>query len=140
MPTPVVIPVLNENDETVKLVEWLKADGEQVRQGQYVLVVETSKAALEVEAPVAGILRTIVGAGTHVRMPATVGWILATVAEAVPASIADATSGGEEHSLRLTKKAEELLAEHGVSRDELPADWTGVVRLQQVEEFLKSRG
>ena len=50
MPTPIVVPKLNENDDEVIVVEL--ADG-YVHLGQALFAVETSKAVQEVEAEAA---------------------------------------------------------------------------------------
>jgi pyruvate dehydrogenase E2 component (dihydrolipoamide acetyltransferase) len=44
------------------IVEWRKAAGEPVRAGEILLVVETDKAEVEVEAPASGTLLEIIGA------------------------------------------------------------------------------
>jgi pyruvate/2-oxoglutarate dehydrogenase complex dihydrolipoamide acyltransferase (E2) component len=60
------IPHEHVNDESVMLVKWLAADGSQVKAGQSLVVIETSKATTEVEAPRAGYLRHGAAEGTEV--------------------------------------------------------------------------
>lgn len=43
------------------IVEWRKAAGDPVRAGEILLVVETDKAEVEVEAPASGTLVAIIG-------------------------------------------------------------------------------
>ena len=45
--------------ESATVVEWLSAPGEAVEAGAPLVVVETSKAAAEIEAPVGGTLAEI---------------------------------------------------------------------------------
>ena len=56
MPIEVILPALGMAQETGKVVQWLKADGEQVTKGQPIVEVETDKATVELEAPADGIL------------------------------------------------------------------------------------
>jgi len=52
-----------------KVVEWLKKEGEAVRKGEPILVVEGEKTTFEVEAPESGVLtRILVSPGTDVQV------------------------------------------------------------------------
>lgn len=57
MPYEIVMPRLGWNMEEGTLVEWLKRDGETVRQGEMVCTIEGDKAAADVESFEAGILK-----------------------------------------------------------------------------------
>lgn len=66
----VVIPRLGSSDESgeVKILRWLKQEGDRVRLGEPLLEVETDKVNVEIEAPSAGLLVEIrVGAGRAAR-------------------------------------------------------------------------
>ena len=56
MATDVILPALGMAQETGKVVQWLKAEGEQVTKGQPIVEVETDKATVELEAPADGVL------------------------------------------------------------------------------------
>jgi pyruvate dehydrogenase E2 component (dihydrolipoamide acetyltransferase) len=56
MPIPVIMPKLEMAQESARVVEWLKADGERVEKGEALLTVETDKVTVEVESPGSGIL------------------------------------------------------------------------------------
>jgi pyruvate/2-oxoglutarate dehydrogenase complex dihydrolipoamide acyltransferase (E2) component len=45
--------------EAMSVVEWLKAAGDRVTKGEPLVVLETEKANVEIEAPVSGRLATI---------------------------------------------------------------------------------
>ncbi|WP_414663740.1 2-oxo acid dehydrogenase subunit E2 [Horticoccus sp. 23ND18S-11] len=70
MTQPVRIPHEQVNDQSVLLVEWLVADGNEVKVGQPVAVIETSKSTAEVEAPAAGFLRHGATAGKELPVGA----------------------------------------------------------------------
>ena len=59
MATEVIMPKVDMDQETGTVVEWIKKDGEDVKQGEAILVIETAKVAIEVEAPATGILQGI---------------------------------------------------------------------------------
>ena len=51
MAVEVTMPKLGLTMETGKIIEWKNAEGEKVKQGEILLVVETEKITYEVEAP-----------------------------------------------------------------------------------------
>lgn len=57
MPYEIIMPRLGWNMEEGTLVEWLKQDGETVRQGEMVCTIEGDKAAAEVESFETGTLK-----------------------------------------------------------------------------------
>jgi pyruvate dehydrogenase E2 component (dihydrolipoamide acetyltransferase) len=59
MATKVILPKVDMDQEAGTIVEWLKSEGDQVQQGELILVIETDKVAIDVEAPASGILQGI---------------------------------------------------------------------------------
>jgi pyruvate/2-oxoglutarate dehydrogenase complex dihydrolipoamide acyltransferase (E2) component len=88
--TPVFIPQENVNDESVTLVAWYVANGEQVQEGQELAEVEGSKAVFGILAPVAGIVQYTCEVGQEIA----VGEILCTINSAAPVTIASAGAAG----------------------------------------------
>jgi pyruvate dehydrogenase E2 component (dihydrolipoamide acetyltransferase) len=71
-----LMPALGADMDEGTLLEWLVKPGDQVRKGDVIAVVDTDKAAIEVESFASGIVeRLIVGPGE--RVP--VGTVLATI-------------------------------------------------------------
>jgi acetyltransferase-like isoleucine patch superfamily enzyme len=131
MPTPIVVPKLNENDDEVVVVEL--ADG-YVQAGHALFSVETSKAVQEVEAEASGFVLWSVRVGDRVDVFAELGWLFATEEEreawspdrrAVPEPAA-----GERIA---TEPARRLAAELGVSPDDVPG--SGIVRESDVRKL-----
>jgi len=56
MTTAVILPKSGMGITEGTVVQWLKAEGDTVTQGDIVAEVETAKAVLEIEAPVSGVL------------------------------------------------------------------------------------
>jgi len=61
MKKDVIIPRLGSSDESdeVRILRWLKTEGEQVRKGDALLEVETDKVNVEIEAPDEDVLNVI---------------------------------------------------------------------------------
>lgn len=79
MSTPVRLPNLGAEAAEARVVAWLKAVGDVVAAGEPIAEIETEKATVELEAPVAGTLTEIlVPAGAD----AAVGATLAIIADA----------------------------------------------------------
>jgi len=72
----VIVPRLDPAMKTGKIVEWLRKEGDQVRKGEALLVVEGEKTTFEVEAPGEGVLRRILSQpGDNVQVPAVVAFV-----------------------------------------------------------------
>src|SRR5216684_3996420 len=78
MATDVILPALGMSQETGKIVQWLKAEGEQVAKGEPLVEIETDKATVEIEAPADGVLaRVSAAAGDDVPVGQVIAAILA---------------------------------------------------------------
>jgi len=75
MDAEVRIPVIGESISEGLLSEWLKADGDLVREGDELLVLETDKVTINVQAELGGRLRILTPAGQTV----TVGQLVASI-------------------------------------------------------------
>lgn len=77
MPKNVILPALGMAQDTGKILEWLKAEGEQVSEGEPIVVIETDKASVELEAPASGVLARTTAAGSEVPVAEVIAVILA---------------------------------------------------------------
>jgi pyruvate dehydrogenase E2 component (dihydrolipoamide acetyltransferase) len=119
--TKVIMPALGMAQETGKLVEWLKAEGDAVEKGEPLMQIETDKVTVEIEAPASGILANISATpGTDVAVGHTIAQILAP-GESVtslkptdqPAQVAQQQSGnGKKEVLQVSPVAARMAAEH----------------------------
>jgi 2-oxoglutarate dehydrogenase E2 component (dihydrolipoamide succinyltransferase) len=98
MATDVKIPTLGESISEATIAEWLKKPGDAVKQDEAIASLETDKVAVELNAPVAGVLLAIgVEAGATVKVGAVVAQIdetakAAAVAAPAPAPAAKAAA------------------------------------------------
>ncbi len=85
----IVVPQAGESVTEATLASWLKQAGEAVAEGETVAELETDKAALELPAPVSGVLREVlVAAGATVHP----GDVIGRIAKGAQASQAAAPS------------------------------------------------
>ena len=77
MEVEVFMPRLGDEMVEGAIVEWLKKEGDRVEKGDALLLVETGKATLEVEAEVAGVVKKILVAEKTEHIP--IGQVIATI-------------------------------------------------------------
>ncbi|MEV4243025.1 2-oxo acid dehydrogenase subunit E2 [Streptosporangium canum] len=148
------VPKLNNNDTEYLVVEWLVEDGKPVQAGDPVAVLETSKAADELEAAESGHLHHVAGLNTWIAP----GAVLARITpEAVPASAgAPVTSGAVPASASaaspdtpaapatgapvITDPARALMDALGVTVAQVTALGLPIVRRGDVERLAGSAG
>ena len=58
--TDIIIPNLGNEISEAEITEWLVGAGEEVEEGDVVLLISTTKTALEIEAPVSGKISQII--------------------------------------------------------------------------------
>jgi len=96
MATKVLMEALSPTMEEGRLVEWKKAEGDEVKAGDVLAEVETDKAVMELVARAGGtLLKQVVAAGATVPVTSVVGWIGAP-GEAVEGGAGNQTVGRSE--------------------------------------------
>ena len=76
MTTPIPVPQLGNEITEAEVTEWVAAEGDTVKSGDLIVVITTTKMAMEIEAPVDGVLKTISAAeGEIVEIGMTLGEI-----------------------------------------------------------------
>jgi acetyltransferase-like isoleucine patch superfamily enzyme len=136
----IVLTREDANTEFALLAEWLVADRTEVEQGQAVVVVETTKATVEVEAPGAGTIVQLYAEGVEVELGKTIARIaetpdeLAALDQEPAAEEAPKPPPGEQ---KATKKAIALAERHGVDISEI--DKRGFITEKDVEELVARR-
>jgi pyruvate dehydrogenase E2 component (dihydrolipoamide acetyltransferase) len=137
--TDVVMPRLDPGMQSGKIVEWLKKEGEIVRKGEPILVVEGEKTTFEVEAPESGPLTKIIAeVGTEVQVAqavAIIGSPGATTSAAVstqpteierpPSTATSAAHGMPSDRVVASPAARRLAQEYGVDLTSLKGTGPG---------------
>src|SRR5258707_14313779 len=89
MAIEVKIPAVGESIPSGLLSSWLKKDGELVKDGEPILMLETDKISTEIPAPGSGAIRIQVEAGQEVKN----GQVVATIDQTARAGSSPATQG-----------------------------------------------
>lgn len=139
---PVSIPWTDVNSESAIVVAWHVPDRTQVRSGTPLLDVETSKAALEIEAGSDGILLQLVAAGESVGLDEPVAFLFDSESAldafaAQRAAEKDADGDAPADDIRATAKARARASELGVDLRTIPA--SGLITVRHVEEAAGTR-
>jgi len=118
MATDVILPALGMAQETGKIVQWLKAEGEQVAKGEPLAEIETDKATVEIEAPADGVLAHVSAtAGDDVPVGQVIASILAPE-EVSPGDVAatppPAVEAAHQPAVAASPLASRIAAEHNL--------------------------
>ncbi|HYS36726.1 MAG TPA: 2-oxo acid dehydrogenase subunit E2 [Pseudonocardiaceae bacterium] len=132
----ITVPKLNNNDDTYVVVEWLFEDGQRVRDGDTVAVVETSKAAEDLLCDTGGILHRFASVSDSCKPGDVIGRLFATederrrhLAEHAPTTVAPAP-------LAITDSARALMQQHGITEDRLRGLGKTVIKRADVEPLV----
>jgi len=92
MPIEVILPALGMSQDTGKIVQWLKSEGEHVVKGEPLVEIETDKATVEIEVPADGVLaRVSAAAGDDVPVGQVIAQILSSAEASLEAVVANAS-------------------------------------------------
>jgi acetyltransferase-like isoleucine patch superfamily enzyme len=135
----IVLTREDANTEFALLAEWLVEDRAEVEKGQPVVVVETTKATVEVEAPGAGTIVQLYEDGVEVELGKTIARIAESAAEletlereaAEDEKPAPKPAEGER---KATRKASALAERHGVDLSRI--DKRGFITEKDVEALI----
>jgi sugar O-acyltransferase (sialic acid O-acetyltransferase NeuD family) len=122
--TPIILPQFDVNSSDAALVEWLAGDGDAVRAGQVLCVVETTKSVHELHAEGDGVLVRIAAKGGTVQFHQIVGYLAADAAEA--ARLREQPAAPEapapDTGVKATKRAAEIARQHGIALTDMRKD------------------
>lgn len=78
MPKEIILPVLTSDFESGTIESWIKNEGDPIEKGEVLLLIETDKAVVEVEAEESGVLgKILVPGGTEeVKVNSVIGLLL----------------------------------------------------------------
>ena len=133
----VLIPVLNANDEEYVLTERLVPDGAQVRAGDTIAVIETSKAASDLVCDEPGVLHWLAEVMSNCRPGQPVARI-AALGSAVPERCEPGHANAQGQSgITITKAARDLMRQHGISAAQVAESGKKLVRVAEVEAIIR---
>jgi pyruvate dehydrogenase E2 component (dihydrolipoamide acetyltransferase) len=108
MPIEMIMPKVDMDQETGTVVEWRKQNGEQVTEGEIILVIETDKVAIDVESPGTGRLDGISAkVGDELPIGTVIAYILSE-GESLPESAPQAAPPVQTQVAEVSKPAAEV--------------------------------
>lgn len=132
-----IMPKMGLTMEAGLIRQWLKREGEPVHKGELLVALETDKAALEVEAPVSGVVRRLlVPEGSEVPVGTPIA-LIEQPGEAVPP--APGSTAPAPLWVRASPMVRRLAREHGLDLTGLTGSGPGGrIILRDVEPLLKA--
>ena len=125
----VLVPLINANEDEVEVLDFYFSEGEKIKKGDVLAVVESTKAAMEIEAPRSGFVRQIlVRVGQRVRVETPMCAITETIDEKVELQHAASDT------IKATKKAREFAQKHGVDLNTFNIE--GIIKVRDIEAAL----
>jgi pyruvate dehydrogenase E2 component (dihydrolipoamide acetyltransferase) len=128
------LPSLGADMDEGKLVQWKVKPGDAVKRGQVIAVVDTSKAAVDVEIWMDGVVSELI---TQPGETIPVGTVMARLDGAVPAAPAPARPAASPVSerLRVSPAARKVALEKGVELEKLAGTGPqGAITVEDVEK------
>ena len=124
------VPAVGESISEVEIGNWLKTEGQAVKEGETIVVIETEKATVDLPSPATGVLGKILKPTGQV---ATVGEVIASIeaGAAAPAAVAQPPSAGAVQQApspvesKVMPAAERVLAEAKIASSEVPGTGPG---------------
>ncbi|MBM2824046.1 MAG: hypothetical protein HW413_2792, partial [Thermoleophilia bacterium] len=133
----IVLTREDANTEFALLAEWLVEDRAEVKQGQPVCVVETTKATVEIESPGPGTIVQLFPENAEVELGKTIAYVaetadeLASIDAEATAKPAPKPAAGDR---KATRKAVELAELHDIDLSTI--DKRGFITEKDVEELI----
>ncbi|MFG1642738.1 2-oxo acid dehydrogenase subunit E2 [Amycolatopsis sp. NPDC049252] len=137
------VPKLNTNDTAYVLVDWLAEDGQPLKEGDPVAVVETSKATEELYCERDGVLHRLLPAPADCGPGDVIGRLFDAEADRLEFLAAAPAPPGEplpEGRFTLTEPARLLADRHGLTAASLAGLGLRVVRESDVRRLLSEAG
>lgn len=126
MSATVKLPHLNANEDQAVLTRWLAENGQRVRKGDTLCVVETTKTSMDVDSPADGYMHRIAAEGARIATGTAIAVLLDSPDQKAADVLAREGVAPPAANRRWTKKAEMVAAKLGVDLEALAARKPGI--------------
>jgi 2-oxoglutarate dehydrogenase E2 component (dihydrolipoamide succinyltransferase) len=134
------VPKLNNNDGSYILVQWCIGEAEQVATGDAVATIETSKAIEDLVASEGGVLHRLVPERAECSAGGLIGYLFDSEQDRLAFLAAEAPAPADSrHPRIITGPAQALMAELGITQDDLRDLPTKVIKRADVERVASHR-
>ena len=130
----VIAPTLDVNSDSGTIIAWHKADRDEVKCGDRLAELETSKAIIEVESPGEGFLLRAAPENVEIPLTAPVAFLFDDLASLEAHQKEQVNSKTHETRVRATVKAQLLAKQHSVSLEKL--DQGRLITTKEVEQAI----
>jgi UDP-perosamine 4-acetyltransferase len=130
-------PRVNANDDMATLAAWHAPAWKEVRPGEPICSIETTKASVEIEADAAGFVYPAVESGASVRVGEVLAWIFPEKSEALLETARRAAAPIAADGVIVSAKARQLMDAHGLTLADFPG--AAVVSTKDVEAVAAAR-
>jgi len=137
----IVVPQLNANDESCMIQNFYCKDGEFIHSGDLLASLETSKAAIEIEAEWDGYFHPAAKELTDVKTGEVIAYIFESLEEMNTYKETSISSAAVENNTnyKLSNQAQEFADLHRFSQEELSSLNKKIIKLSDLEELFKRR-
>lgn len=134
---PITVPTVNSNDTDALLVSWAVNDGEMVRVGETIAVLETTKATFEVPAEADGLLRVVALIHERCKFGSVIGYIFEDAEEGRQFVAIDmARNDFSDDETKITNSARELITQYGITNEQIHGLRKKVIKVSDLESLL----
>jgi pyruvate/2-oxoglutarate dehydrogenase complex dihydrolipoamide acyltransferase (E2) component len=115
MAVEVILPKVDMDMASAKILKWFVGAGEHVKKGAALFEIETDKAAMEIESPADGFLQQVVKEGEIADIGSAVGFIMAEGEAPSAAAITKAEARGPEPAVSSPAPSVSITASSAIS-------------------------
>ena len=135
----IIVPAINSNDLDANLLAWTKSNGDAVRIGETLAVLETTKASFDLAAETNGVFHSVAQAGERCEFGATIGYVFADEKERAAFISGSAPKAREAVSIDetiITNAAKEMMSRLGISLEQIRALGKKVIKVKDLEALI----
>ena len=133
----IIVPNINNNETEAILVEWHVNDGIQVKKGQIVASMETTKSTYDLEAICDGFIKLNAEISKKYSFGESIGYIYNSMEEFNKNSIkTQILDFDEKESIIITEPAKELISKHKIDPALINSLGLKVIKANDIIEFL----
>lgn len=133
----ITIPRTDVNSESAVILRWYVDAHAEVAAGEPLVEIETSKAILDIDAPVRGVLLQLAAEGEQLRIDQPLGYLFDTIEalERFDRERAETAPCTDDHAGRITAPARRRAEELGLDIDEIARTTEELVTTKLVDAF-----
>jgi 2-oxoglutarate dehydrogenase E2 component (dihydrolipoamide succinyltransferase) len=132
----IILPAAQLEGTSATLSKWLVAIGEEVNEGDPIIELETDKVSMEICAPHAGVLSTIIfGEGEEISVDTVLGQLDSEITKVTTAAVAVDTKGTNQSEINESVNVEKNNGNNGKQSKKINADGLSSEQLNIKADF-----